>query len=122
MVKEINVWGRVFKLHVIYDVYEDEEILDIQKEALEIFIKKADIILRSSEAIKQYCIENDGDLIEGYIEDIFQYVIPEGLFINRNLNKREVSLLCWYKFDEENGIAITFVNEQLDQICSQDML
>lgn len=46
--------------------------------------------------------------------------MPQALYVKRNEKKRVVSLLCNYRFDEEHGIALTFENEKLKGIGTQD--
>lgn len=120
MNKTIRVWGREFELEVIFDVYEGEEVLELQNDALEAFTETSGNILDTCDELKEYCIKRDGDQIGASIENIFKYVIPESLFIKRNEKKRSVVLLCNYKFDEEHGIALFFENEKLTHIGSQD--
>jgi hypothetical protein len=120
MNKKVNVWGREFSLKIIFDVYRGEDILEIQKEALDSFVEAAEGLLASCEELKKYCLKKDGDRIGNSIENIFKYVIPELLFIRRNEEKRDVVLLCKYRFDEEHGIALFFENEKLEHIGSQD--
>lgn len=120
MNKKLSVWGREFSLKVIFDVYKGEEVLEIQKEALDSFVEAADYALDSCEKLKEYCLRSDGNRIGKSIDNIFKYVIPESLFIRRNKAKHDVVLLCRYKFDEEHGIALFFENEQLIHIGSQD--
>ena len=120
MTKKLIVWGREFYLEVIYDVYEGEQLLDIQKEAIVAFEAASDDILKSYKQLEEYCIKRDGDLIEVPIKNIFKYVMPQALYVKRNEKKRVVSLLCNYRFDEEHGIALTFENEKLKGIGTQD--
>ena len=120
MNKKVKVWGRDFQLKVIFDTYDYEEITNMQKEALNTFVDTADKLLSSCDELKKYCIKKDENLIADTIENIFKYVIPTTLYVGRNTNKRVVSLLCNYRFDEENGIAITYENEKLMHIGSQD--
>jgi hypothetical protein len=120
MYKNVNVWGREFSLKIIFEVYKGEDILEIQKNALDSFVKAADVVLTSCEELKKYCLENDGERIDNSIDNIFKYVIPESLYIRRNEQERDVVLLCRYKFDEEHGIALFFENEELEHIGSQD--
>ncbi len=93
MNKAIKVWGRDFELRVIFDTYDSEEITDIQKEALDTFIDDSDELLSSCEELKEYCMKNNSDRINGSIENIFKYVIPVSIYIERNKKKRVVSLL-----------------------------
>ncbi len=120
MTKKINIWGRDFRLNVIYDQYEGEEILDTQREALASFLNASDSLLKSYGELERYCIEKDQEQIGDSIGNIFKYVVPEMIFVRRSENKRVVLLLCNYRFDEEHGIAITFENEKLKQIGTQD--
>ena len=120
MNKAIKVWGRDFELRVIFDTYDSEEITDIQKEALDTFIDDSEELLSSCEELKEYCMKNHSDRIDESIENIFKYVIPVSIYIERNNKKRVVSLLCNYRFDEEHGIAITYENEKLKHIGPQD--
>ena len=120
MNKKINIWGRDFNLNVMFDVYEGEEVLDIQKEALQDFLNASYKILGSCEEVKEYCLKENQGLIEAPIENIFRYVMPEYLYIKRDNRKHIVILLCNYKFDEEHGIALTFEDEKLTKIGSQD--
>ena len=120
MTKKINIWGRDFRLNVIYDQYEGEEILDTQREALSSFINASDSLLKAYGELERYCIEKDQEQIGDSIGNIFKYVVPEMIFVRRSENKRVVLLLCNYRFDEEHGIAITFENEKLKQIGTQD--
>ena len=120
MNKSVKVWGRNYQLQVIFDIYDDEVITDMQQEALDAFVNAADNLLSSCEELKEYCIKKDGELIGNSIDNIFKYVVPTSLYIERRVNKHVVSLLCNYKFDEEHGIAITYENEELKHIGIQD--
>lgn len=120
MTEKITIWGREFNLKVIFDVYEGEHVLDIQKEAVDAFTKAAGEILCSYKELEKYCIKQDADRIDAPIKNIFKYVMPQALYIKRNEKKRVVSLLCNYRFDEENGIALTYENEKLKHIGTQD--
>ena len=117
---KINVWGRSFELKIFFDVYENENILDNQKEALYSFVNNADHILGAYRELEVYCLEKDGDLIGNSISNIFKYVMPTSLFIIRDEKIHKVALLCNYRFDEEHGIALFFENEKLIKIGTQD--
>lgn len=120
MNRKIEIWGRSFVLDVYFDAYDDEIVLDSQKEALDSFINCASDILSSYLDIENYCIDRDGDLIGNSIDNIFKYVMPEQIYIKRSLEKRVVALLCNYRFDEEHGIALVFEDEKLKHIGPQD--
>ena len=120
MTKEMNIWGRDFELEVVFDVYKGEEILGIQKDALDKFIESAEDVLSDCSAIEKYCLEKNGEEIGDSVSNIFKYVIPTALFVKRDEKRRIIDLLCNYRFDEEHGIAIVYENEELTAIVSQD--
>lgn len=120
MNKKIKVWGREFDLNVFFETYEKEEILDNQIKALDMFIDASKVLLSSYRELEKYCLNKDGDLIGNSIDNIFKYVIPEQIFVERNENKHVVALLCNYRFDEEHGLALIFENEKLRHIGPQD--
>ncbi len=117
-----NIFGREFNLNIIYDVYDDEEILDNQKEALESFKK---VNLNSENILNQlikYCLKENKEEIEEPITNIFKYVIPQEIFVKREEKKHIIAILCNYKFDFEHGIALIFENEKLVHISTQDCI
>lgn len=119
MNRKIKIWGRDFDLKVFFDVYEGEEILNVQEEALDSFVNAADKLFASYEELEDYCIHKDGNLIGDSIENIFKYVKPESVYVKRS-NMHTVALLCNYRFDEEHGIALIYENEKLKYIGTQD--
>ena len=122
MTKKIKIWGRTFNLKVIFDVYDNEDILSMQKEALEIFVAKSDTLFSSYKDVEKYCLKLDGDSIDKPVENIFKYVIPTALYVKRNEKNRVVILLCNYRYDEEHGIALIYENEVLKQIGTQQII
>ena len=120
MHKNINVWGREFKLEVIFDSFKDEEVLTEQLKALVAFLDKAPELLSDVSAVEKYCVDNSNGKVSAPIDNIFKYVIPTQIFVVRSKAKREVVLLCNYKFDDEAGCAIVFENEALKRICTQE--
>lgn len=116
-----KVWGRELELKVIFDVYEGEEILDNQKKALDMFLARKNL-LEECVDVKKYIKKMDGDEISGEILNIFKYVAPKSLYVKRNEKKRIVALLCDYRFDEEDGIALLFENEKFVKIETQNII
>ena len=111
--EEIVIWGRKFEIEIKYDCYTGEEVLDIQKEALAAFLKSEKSIADSLETVKKYCLDQNGqDINDNVITNIFKYVLPKYLYIVRNIDKHIVAIMCNYKFDSENGIAVVFENEK----------
>ncbi len=119
----ISIWGRDFELGLEYDCYSNEGILPTQEKAVEMIIANKKCIEDSLTAVKNYCMKNNnGELKEKVINNIFKYVIPKYLYVKRDDNKRVVAIMCNYKFDMENGIAIVFENEGFVTIGKQDII
>ncbi|THF77539.1 DUF6985 domain-containing protein [Cohnella fermenti] len=122
--QKINVWGRDFELDVVYDCYEGEEVLSTQREALERFLTMPILISDSKKAVENYCLNRNSDEIGAQsVENIFKYVIPKSLYIQRTADdSRVVALMCAYKFDVDNGIAVVFKNERFDRVGTQNII
>lgn len=118
----MKIWGRKFKLNVVYDVYEGEQILQIQEEALEKITSDSSSIDATLPKVKKYCLKSEqiGDVVE--IKNIFKYVKPKALFVKRDKKNRIVALICDYKLDPDHGMAIVFKNEKLSEIGPQDII
>ena len=120
MYKKLLIWNREFDLRVVFDSY-DEEVLPIQEQALEAFLKAENTIQESKQQLEKYILNDEYAEIEGNsIDNIFKYVIPTDLYIPRTPETRTVALLCDYRFDEEHGLAIVFENEHFKEIGEQD--
>ena len=103
-------------------VYPGEEILPAQKEAIEKFLDLS-TIKESREKVEKYCLENNGEEIgTDKIINIFKYVMPKYLFVKRNEKKHIVAIMCNYKFDNDNGIAVVFENEKFVAVGDQDII
>lgn len=122
MTNGMNLWGRDFSLPVYYECDSDQGVLDIQKEAKDALLASWDIVEDSKVAIEDYCLERDGDHVEGPITNIFRYVIPTSIVVLRSNDARKAALMCNYRFDPEHGLAAVFENEQLTTVVPQDEL
>ena len=122
--EKISIWGREFEIEIVYDCYEGELVLPAQEEALKRILENIEVINNAKAELEAYCLkENSPEIGSERIDNIFRYVIPKALFIQRPVDdKRIVGLMCEYKFDEENGIAIVFKNEVLNEIGSQNII
>ena len=122
MYKKLLIWNREFDLRVVFDSY-DEEVLPIQEQALEAFLKSENTIQESKQLLEKYILNDEYAEIEGNsIDNIFKYVIPTDIYIPRTPEIRTVALLCDYRFDEEHGIAIVFEDEHFIEIGKQDIV
>lgn len=123
MTKNITIWERQFDLQVIFDCFDNEEVLPIQEQALKEFLKAENTIQESKQPLEKYILNDEYADIEGdSIDNIFKYVIPTDIYIPRTPETRTVALLCDYRFDEEHGLAIVFENEHFKEIGEQDIV
>ena len=119
---EMDIWGRTFDLEVEYDCNDNEKIPQNQIDAVE-KILNAPAVMQAKEAVEKYCLmQNSEEIGAEHIDNIFKYVMPLYLFAVRSDEKRVVAIMCRYRFDLENGIAIVFENEKLKQVGSQDII
>ena len=120
---KMMLWGREFNLDITYDCYRDEKILESQEIAVKDFSKAVKSIDSSLDDVKKYCLLNNKEEIgSDVIDNIFKYVAPKYLFIPRDVNNQVVAIMCNYKFDVENGIAIVFENGKFKTIGKQDII
>ena len=123
--QKLNVWGRDFELEVVFDCYEGEEILPTQNDALkEFLVSSGDLVQKAKRDVEEYCLKHNAeDIGSSSIENIFKYVIPKSIYIQRTTTgSHVVGLMCAYKFDAENGIAVVFKNEKLDKVGTQNIM
>lgn len=111
-----NVWGREFKLEVIFDAYAGEHILDVQRDALLKFLDSDNALDGTLEKVKKHCLEDENMMGCSAIDNVFKYVIPKSLFVERSNNTRKIVLICDYKWDLEHGLELTFENEKFKGI------
>jgi hypothetical protein len=120
----MSLWGREIELELIYDRFDDEEITPDQSASFQEIKSKPQIFSETKEMVINYCLNNNPEQFSGgRIEDIFQYLTPKSIYIKRSRdNNREFALLCDYKFDPDNGIAVIFKNGELMQVAAQDQI
>lgn len=121
--EKITIWGRDFDMEIKYDCYSGEEVLQIQRDAIDAFLKSGAAIDAALDQVKYYCLKNNkADIGNNSIDNIFKYVAPKYLYVARNKEKHVVAIMCNYKFDPENGIAVVFENEKFSKIGMQDII
>lgn len=121
--ERITIWNREFDMEVKYDCYLGEEVLQVQKDAIDTFLKSGAAIDAALDQVKQYCLKNSkAEIGSDSIENIFKYVAPKYLYVARNKENHVVAIMCNYKFDPENGIAVVFENEKFSKIGMQDII
>lgn len=118
----ITIWDREFDIPISYSCYPGEKVTDIQKHAVEEFIDNDKQISGTLADIKKYVEKtNDIGMKANELDNIFKYVMPKSLFVPRT-SKETVAIICNYKFDMENGIAVVFENGKLKSIGTQDTI
>ena len=123
MTEKLTIWGREFELRVTFDCFDNEEVLPIQEQALEAFLKAEAAIEDSKKRVENYILNDDyAELETASVDNIFKYVIPTDIYLPRTPDTRTAALLCDYRFDEEHGIAIVFENEKFKEIDTQDIV
>ena len=120
---KMDIWERVLDIDIVYDTYQGERVLDAQVDAFNIFMTESKRLFGLAEGeVKKYCLSiNKEDIQESVITNIFKYVKPKAIYVKRNTGKdRIVALLCAYKFNPDDGIAIVFKNEKLLNIGTEN--
>lgn len=120
--KNVRIWDREFELEVIFCGYPEEPIIDGQKDALSEFLKNTGSIEKSLLPVKKYvCEKSNNAITEDDVDNIFRYVMPRYLYVSKS--KRQcVAIMCDYKFDMENGIAVVFEDGKYKSIDVQDIV
>lgn len=116
---KLNIWGREFDLDVIFDCYDDEKVTDFQKNILNEFINNTKPINNTLDSVKEYCLKDENLQGTDNIDNIFKYVIPRSIYIERKETKGTVVLLCDYKFDPEHGLAVVFENMVFKEVTTE---
>ena len=123
MNKTLNIWGRDFDLEIYFDCYTGEKISIEQKEALDLFLQNPQLISEAKEKVIAYCLKRNAAEIGGTIENIFKYVIPQSIYVQKSPdNAHVVGLMCAYRFNPEDGLAIVFRNETYHEVGSQNII
>ena len=122
----MSTWGKEITLEVRFDLLDDERVTSRQAYALGAIFVSWGAVNAALDAVKSYCLENDGNMLASEcgtarIDDIFDVVEPYSLFVVRDNSKRSVALMCHYRLDPEHGLALLFENERLTKIGPEDI-
>lgn len=121
----LEIWGRDLSIDIVYDAYRGEEVLPAQVESFDKFIAvSSELFLVAEEEAKNYCLRmNKENIAESSITNIFKYVKPKAIYIKRETqNDRVVAILCAYKFNPDDGMAIVFRNETFAAIGTENII
>lgn len=120
MNKSIEMWGRKFNLPIEFDCYENEEILDLQLDAIKEFsLAESELIKCKDAIIKQIKKQSDS---ESEINNVFKFIKPMEIYVPREKKKKVIGVMCAYKLDMEHGLALVFENNMFKKIGAQDIL
>ena len=119
---KVSIWDREFDITVSYSCYPGEQITDVQKSAVDSFLGNQKEVLRALDDLKRYVEKTNNEGVKAeQIENIFKYVMPKNLFVPRT-KVETIAILCNYKFDMENGIAVVFEGGKLKNIGTEDTI
>ena len=140
---KVTLWGHSFELPIIYQCYEDEDILDTQRQAFDLLSKafsvkkvencekdtppeaevKPNAFVVALDALKQYIRDDDmAELPDPDIPNIFRYVVPTDVFLPHKEGHRIAAILCDYRLEDEHGLAIVFEDGIFKKLGAQDIV
>lgn len=119
--RALKIWGREFKLDLVFECYPGEEVLDSQRTAFEQIIT-TNVVDSALDDVKAYVEKTATSQIELPIDNIFKYVMPKSIFVPHSQKLPIIAILCNYKFDEEHGIAVVFENGKYKEVGMQDIV
>ena len=120
---DVEIWGRPFSLPVFYVCYEGEQILEEQVEMVNLLLSNQQWIQNAKKHIEKYCKDDviaDKNNIKK--ENIFSYVKPSSIFVERDNTPPLVALMCDYKYDLEHGLAVVFDTNGKVTVGTQDII
>lgn len=123
--REYKIWGRDCVVKLIFDCYEGEEIDNIQEEAIADFEKNIlEYTQNGLDALKIYLVQNyKKEIGDESVPNIFKYVVPKTVYVSKDPSKKKViGLLCHFKFDDEDGIAIKYVDGKVCDIGGEQVV
>ena len=122
--QKVKIWGREFEIDVIFRCYKGQEIDDIQLAAYQDFIDHWDEYMEAAyKAFEEYCAEEYSEEIGEKFDNIFRYLIPRLLYIQKAWDdSRMVGFECYFKLDLENNLAAKFVNGQIVEIGGEQII
>lgn len=109
---KIKIWGREFNLNIFYeDEAQNQQSIIDELKILE------STVLNDSKEVLDYCFKHNEVAKEEI--NIFKFVKPHYIYIPNN-NKKDIILMCHYKFDIEHGLAIIYCDGKINRITLQD--
>jgi len=123
--REYEIWGRNCKVMLVFDCYAGEVIDAVQEEAIVDFEANFEQYTQCGlKAIKEYIVKNYKNNIDDIdVPNIFKYVVPKTIYISKDpYKKKVVGILCHFRFDNEDGIAVKFVDGQVTEVGGEQII
>lgn len=120
---KLTIWDRAFSLPIEYECYKDEKVTKEQKAAVKNFAKHKDWIDASKSKVEKFCREQVQEDEDNQKKDnIFSYIKPDYLFVKRDDECPRVALMCKYRYEPENGLAIVYSSDGKTKVGIQDII
>jgi hypothetical protein len=90
--------------------------------ALERFLSNLEWIEKSKSHVENFCKDEvSNDEANPKKDNIFSYVMPDYIFVNRK-DSPNVSIMCNYRYDMEHGLAVVFDSNGNVTVGIQDII
>ena len=118
---KMALWGKDVELGIDFDVMPDEAPYDEQRAILQSLVENWSVVEDSKGSVESYCSSTDPEH-STYFEthDINDYVIPKTIWVKHRPSSKTIALLCEYRFDLEDGLAVVFEDCTFEEVCAQD--
>lgn len=121
MKKVYSIWGRNTEVTVIFECYGKDTISKEQEATFEEFETHSEHYFNmAKEGFERYIAEN---YTNKPVDNIFKYIVPKQIFFKQYTeDKNCFGIICYFKFDMENGIAARFTEGNLAKIGPEQIL
>ena len=119
----IEIWGRTFKLDIMSNFFESENLSSKQEMVVNHFLSNLNWIEKSRTKVEEYCrfdVENDEENQKK--DNLFSYVKPKCIFVESDVEIPRVALLLHYRYDPEHGLAVVFDSNGNVTVGIQDII
>ena len=104
--------------------FDDEEISLVQKKTYSEFMDNIkEIFNKTFNALKDYCSKNYNISLNE--TNFYKYIVPKQIYIKRESNGNNycrLAILCNFKEDVENGLAVVCKNNEIIEVGMQDII
>ena len=119
------IWGRECQVNLVFDCYVGEKIDKVQEDTIADF--EANLKQYTQDgliAIKKYIVDNYKNNVDDQtIPNIFKYVVPKTVYVSKDpSNKKVIGILCHFRFDEENELAVKYIDGQVAEVGGEQII